>query len=74
MSVEKFGRHKTEIEERLETDQNASAKKARRNSRNTREICGGLSEGTGMNTYFYGPMGFAKTLKLRFRAGGPEPA
>ena len=30
---------------------------------------GGLSEGTGMKSYLRGPMDFAKTLKLRFRAG-----
>ena len=33
------------------------------------EIYRGLNEGIGIQTYFHGPMDFAKTLKLRFRVG-----
>ena len=33
------------------------------------EIYGGVRENIGMETYLHGPMDFAKTLKLQFRAG-----
>ena len=33
------------------------------------EIYGGLREEIGMTTYLHGPKDYAKTLKLRFRAG-----
>ena len=33
------------------------------------EIYGGLREEIGMKTCLHGPMDYAKTLKLRFRAG-----
>ena len=34
------------------------------------EIYGGLRGNIGMKTYLYGPMDYAKKLKLRFRVGG----
>ena len=36
------------------------------------EIYGELREGMGRKTYLHGPMGHAKTLKLRFRVGDPD--
>ena len=33
------------------------------------EIYGGLREQIRMKTYLHGPMDYAKTLKVRFRAG-----
>ena len=33
------------------------------------EIYVGSSEGIGLKTYLHGPMGVAKTRKLRFRVG-----
>ena len=37
------------------------------------ETYAGLSEGTGMKTHLHGPMGFAKTLELRFRVRELDP-
>ena len=36
------------------------------------EIYGRLREEIGMKTYFHGPIDYAKTLKLHYRAGDPE--
>ena len=36
------------------------------------EIYGELREELGLKTYLHGPMDYAKTLELRFRAGDPD--
>ena len=68
MSAGKFGRYKTEAEERIER----RGRRAIRNkvdSEKHLKIHGGLSEGMGMKTYLHDPMDFAKSQKLRLRVG-----
>ena len=74
MSAEKLGRCKAGIEGRMETRERLLALKNKTKSEKRLEVFGGLSEAIGMKTYVHGPMDLAKTLKLRFRVGGPGPA
>ena len=70
MCAKKFGRYKTEVEERIKKGK-ASAKKQGgigKTLRDLRRI--ERRDIIGMGTYLHGPTNVARTLKLRFRAGG----
>ena len=48
MSAEKFGRHTTEVQERVEKGEMLVALRNKVESEKHLEICRGLSEGTGL--------------------------
>ena len=69
LSTENFGVYKTEAKERIERRERLPALRNREIQEEHIEIYGGLKEEIGMQTNLHGPLGYAKTLKLRFRVG-----
>ena len=68
MSAGKFGKYKAEVEGRIKRRERLALRN-KGGSENHLDLYGGLREGIGMKTSVYGPMDYAKTLKLRFREG-----
>ena len=68
LSIYMFAGYKTVVKEKIEIRQRLALRnKVKEEGR--LEIYGGFKEEIGMKTYLHGPMDYAKTLKLRFRAG-----
>ena len=68
LSIEKFAGYKTEVKERIEIRERLALRNKVKEEEHLK-VYGGLREEIGMKTCLHGPMDYAKTLKLRFRAG-----
>ena len=67
--MEKFGGYKTEANDRRQRRERPGLRKKVEGENHLRYIREVVREETGMKTYLHGPMDYAKTLKLQFRAG-----
>ena len=67
LSIEKFGRNKTEVKEKVERMERPALRNKVKEEEHS-DIYGGRDE-IGMKTYMHGAMDYTKTLKLRFRVG-----
>ena len=65
MSLEMFSGYKTEVKERIEESERL-ALRSKVNEEKYLKICRGVREDIAMKTYLHGPIGYAKTLKMRF--------
>ena len=68
LTTEKFAGCKTEVKEEIEIRERLALRNRVKEEENL-EIYRGLREEIGMKTYMHGPKDYAKTVKLRFRAG-----
>ena len=68
MSIEDGEEYKTNIGDMIELRERKSLRQKVDEEEHVK-IYGGLRDGIGMKTYLYGPIDFAKNLKLRFRIG-----
>ena len=66
--AERFGRYKTEVEEKIERRERLSLRNKVKQEKHL-WIYGGLTEGIGTKTHLHDPMDSAKPLKLRFCVG-----